>query len=209
MRSAPAKIEAARTAAAEARAAQAEQERQEQRAGRICEECGGGIPARVKLDAVYCGKACRDAAGKRRKKESYDANRQALLEQDRAYRLANPRQGSLAAARQRAARLGVPFELTGADLPEELGDCVICARELAVGTRKVTPASPTIDRVRPALGYVPGNVLAWVCFGCNARKHNKTLYDLADGAAGEHWQSWAHARLGLAARRRVVHRRVA
>lgn len=156
---------------------------------RRCEECGGPIPAKVKIDAKYCGKVCRDAVNKRRQHQDYEANREAYLEQVRAHRLANPRLGTLAAARRRAALLGVPFALTVDDLPDELGDCVICARELVVGTRKVTPSSPTIDRVVPELGYVQGNVLAWVCFGCNARKHNKTLDELADGAAGEHWQA--------------------
>jgi hypothetical protein len=149
----------------------------------------------VNLGAIYCGKDCRVAVTNRKKREDYEANRATRLEEDREYLQAHPGRGVLTAARRRAGRLGIAFELEGADIPRSLGDSVVCGRELEMGTRKVTASSPTIDRIRPELGYVEGNVLAWVCFSCNARKHSKTLCDLADGAAGEHWHAWAVAHL--------------
>jgi hypothetical protein len=91
----------------------------------------------------------------------------------------------------------VPFSLTLPDLPKETGDCVVCGRELVIGTGSVTPVSSTIDRIRPELGYVPGNVLAWICFSCNARKHKKTVEQLADGWCGPEWQEWAVAYLAV------------
>jgi hypothetical protein len=186
-----AEAEQAREAAVRERADRLERERQQKYSGRTCQECDGEIPERVNLGALYCGKACRDAVNKRRQHAEYAANRDSYLEQGRAYRLANPRSGTVVAAKVRARRLEVPFELTEADLPEELGNCVICDRELVIGERTVTPSSPTIDRIRPELGYVKGNVLAWVCFSCNSRKHNKTIEQLANGWCGPEWRDFA------------------
>jgi hypothetical protein len=65
----------------------------------------------------------------------------------------------LANARYRARRDDVPFTIT-------LGDIIIPTRCPALGIKLVaasgkrggTSASPSLDRIVPELGYVPGNV---------------------------------------------------
>jgi hypothetical protein len=68
----------------------------------------------------------------------------------------------LYAARARAKRKGLPFSITAADIviPER---CPVLGIPLAPGSGGpgVGPAgnAPTLDRIVPSLGYVPGNVV--------------------------------------------------
>ncbi len=64
----------------------------------------------------------------------------------------------LDAAKKRAKQKGVPFALTANDIvvPEV---CPVLGIPLFIGkNRGPKKHSPTLDRIRPALGYVPGNV---------------------------------------------------
>ncbi len=63
----------------------------------------------------------------------------------------------LAAAKSRAAAKKVTFKLTAADIqvPEK---CPILGIRLKVNAGVVSPGSPSLDRLDPARGYVPGNV---------------------------------------------------
>jgi hypothetical protein len=84
--------------------------------------------------------------------------------------------GLLRAARKRAAERGIPCTLTVADV-EELIDafpqCPGCGVTLVRGSGRVQPDSPTLDRVIPDRGYVPGNVIR-LCFRCNILKRGLT-----------------------------------
>ena len=62
-----------------------------------------------------------------------------------------------AAAKVRAKKAGVPFSITPEDLvvPEF---CPILGIKLEHGTVKDRDSSPSLDRVIPELGYVPGNI---------------------------------------------------
>jgi hypothetical protein len=79
-------------------------------------------------------------------------------------------------AKKRAREDGVPFGITVADI--EIPECcplLGIALERAQGFR--TGASPSLDRIRPELGYVPGNV--WVIsFRANQIKSDATLDEL-------------------------------
>lgn len=71
-------------------------------------------------------------------------------------RAENPKAALLERAKERATRIGLPFSLTAADvdLPE---NCPALGIPLVRrGTR--CAGSPSLDRVQPDLGYVPGNV---------------------------------------------------
>lgn len=60
-------------------------------------------------------------------------------------------------AKRRADRLGVPFSIT----PEDVvipNFCPVLGIPLESSTRHSTDQSPTIDRLIPELGYVPGNI---------------------------------------------------
>lgn len=70
---------------------------------------------------------------------------------------------TLTGARKRAKRDGVPCTITIADIeiPET---CPVLGIPLKINGRGMSPNSPTLDKVRPELGYVPGNVvvISWL-----------------------------------------------
>lgn len=55
--------------------------------------------------------------------------------------------------------------------------CPICHRRIDYTRRTVGRDSPSLDRVIPARGYVPGNVYT-ICNDCNRRKQDSTLAQL-------------------------------
>lgn len=62
-------------------------------------------------------------------------------------------------AKRRAIQHGIPFTITVADIRRVwTGVCPYLLIPLVVGDGKVGPNSPTLDRIRPELGYIPGNI---------------------------------------------------
>jgi hypothetical protein len=62
-------------------------------------------------------------------------------------------------ALRRVASKGVPFDLTWKDVESIWNDyCPYLGIPIKNGTSKLLRTSPTLDRIIPALGYVPGNV---------------------------------------------------
>lgn len=62
-------------------------------------------------------------------------------------------------ARLRATKAGVAFEITAADV-EIPTVCPVLGVELVLdATQGGSPYSPTLDRIAPEQGYVPGNVV--------------------------------------------------
>jgi|ERR1035437_4213975 hypothetical protein len=77
-----------------------------------------------------------------------------------------------AAQRQRRAlKYGFPFALPTALEPPLPATCVMCAAPFATEPHAIRP---TIDRVIPSLGYVPGNV-QWIHRSCNGTKGTMSL----------------------------------
>ena len=105
-------------------------------------------------------------------KQSNKKNYAAAMRERRA---ANPELVLLIAARCRAKRLGLPFDMTIEDIniPEK---CPICSRVLRSGmntTGRTSAASPSIDKWDPERGYVSDNV--WIiCLGCNRLKSDQS-----------------------------------
>lgn len=66
----------------------------------------------------------------------------------------------LKSAKERARKAGVPFDLTADDIVIPL-DCPILGTRLArkLGSKGPGHNSPSLDRIIPSRGYVPGNVL--------------------------------------------------
>lgn len=62
-------------------------------------------------------------------------------------------------AKARAKAKGVPFSITKEDIKIPT-HCPILGIELKLDNTAVQPDSPSLDKINPALGYVPGNV--WV-----------------------------------------------
>ena len=79
-------------------------------------------------------------------------------------------------ARQRAKRDGVPCTITAKDIviPKV---CPVFGIELKAGDRHSHENSPSLDRIIPALGYVPGNVRV-ISHLANMLKSKATLEQL-------------------------------
>lgn len=77
-------------------------------------------------------------------------------------------------ARSRAKRKGVRFEITLNDIVVPRY-CPVLGLRLRAGS--ASDASPTLDRIDPRLGYVPGNVLV-ICRLANTAKSSLDLNGL-------------------------------
>ena len=81
-------------------------------------------------------------------------------------------------AHKRAKKKNIPFDLKAEDLsiPER---CEVLGIPLYrnVGTGRASPNSPSIDRIKPELGYVPGNVRI-ISNRANTIKNDATIEDL-------------------------------
>jgi len=80
------------------------------------------------------------------------------------------------AAKARAAKSGVPFDITPDDISIPT-TCPVLGIPLIVGQDKATDNSPSLDRVMPLLGYVKGNVLT-ISNRANRIKNNATPAEL-------------------------------
>ncbi len=95
---------------------------------------------------------------------------------ERKYYHANPQRYMLKSAVDRAKKLGFACTITEADIviPEF---CPLLGLKLQRGTGKQRAASPSLDKIIPSLGYVPGNV--WVIsHRANELKRDATLEEL-------------------------------
>ena len=101
----------------------------------------------------------------------------------RKYKRAHREQTALVRARRRAVKSGVAFSLTAADLPPVPDSCPALGVPFQCGDGHPMPESLTLDRINPALGYVPGNVI-WLSHRANAMKQDATLEQLQRFA---HW----------------------
>jgi hypothetical protein len=168
--------------------------------------CADGCGAEVKMRGSRCPSCAADHY-----REYMAAYMRDHREQVKTYKTVYS--SIVARAARRARELGLEFALTVALVkriyPAD-GCCLVCRVELVWnrGGKGGRVNSPSLDRIDSTRGYVPGNVHV-VCLGCNSRKHDKTLAELADGMAGLEWQTWAIAYLAAQnsrPRRRVVHR---
>ena len=91
-------------------------------------------------------------------------------------------------ARSRATRDNVPFTITLQNLIDiATEECPIFHTPFVwgssgLGSGKTRPDSPTLDRILPELGYIPGNV-AFLSYRANRIKDNGTMqehYKIAD-----------------------------
>lgn len=79
-------------------------------------------------------------------------------------------------ARLRAKRDGLPFSLTLDDISIP-PVCPVFRTPLSKGTRHSGPSSPTLDRIYPDRGYVPGNVIV-ISDAANRKKSSATPEEL-------------------------------
>lgn len=88
------------------------------------------------------------------------------------------RTGMLRAAKTRAKKAGVPFSLTEDDIIVPFFCPVLgCRLERSLGSRGAGPKSPSLDRIIPSRGYVPGNVVV-ISYRANRAKSDLTVEEL-------------------------------
>lgn len=97
----------------------------------------------------------------------------------KCYERDRPEYGLLENARWRAKQKGVPFKLTVADIKVPTV-CPVFGMPLVknIGGASHTDWSPTLDRIVPKLGYVPGNIIV-VSSLANRIKSNATPEQIA------------------------------
>jgi len=78
---------------------------------------------------------------------------------------------------KRSKAKGLPCTLTPTDIPEIPTHCPILGIELTPGKEKPGPNSPSLDRIVPALGYIPGNVQV-ISLKANVIKNDATVEEL-------------------------------
>lgn len=117
----------------------------------------------------YCSDSCRYSAYHKRhpgKKEDLALR----------YRNNNPMTIVVSHSRTRAKAKGIPHTLTLADMPPVPEVCPVLGTPIAFrrdGIRGPVDSSPSLDRIKPELGYVPGNI-RWISMRANRIKDNAT-----------------------------------
>ena len=89
---------------------------------------------------------------------------------------------ALSAARRRAARDGVPFDLVEADVVIP-ATCPVLGVQLSIASRGMSSNAPTLDRINPALGYVRGNVavISWLANKIKGNQTDPTVFERIAG----------------------------
>ena len=120
---------------------------------------------------------CRDCAkkaGAAYRERTRERERLRALEYSDKY----PERRAYSNAKQRAKKKGVPFSISVDDIiiPTH---CPVLGIELArcPGSKSGGDSSPSIDRIHPDLGYVPGNIEV-ISYRANRIKNNATAHAL-------------------------------
>jgi len=113
----------------------------------------------------------RDRLNARSRDYSFE-NRDAIRARQAADRINNVEKHLLNSALKRARSKNLPFNLDQSDIivPEI---CPVLDIPIKKGTGKVSGNSPTLDRIKPELGYVKGNVVV-ISHKANSIKSNAT-----------------------------------
>lgn len=116
-------------------------------------------------------KLCQSVSNRRTKKGFYSTVC-SKCSNKRSIKNRNPILAMISAAKVRAKEIGVPFSITRNDIviPEF---CPIFGIKLERGRVEDRYSSPSLDRISPKLGYVPGNV-AIISYGANRIKNEGT-----------------------------------
>lgn len=130
--------------------------RRKPRIQRACEECGAPVP--LPPERGRTPKTCSACKTEHRRRWA------AAHRKTTGYRLS--------AKKLDARRRGIAFSLTKADLPPVPSACPALGVQFDGKGYRLT-----LDRINPALGYVPGNV-QWLSARANAIKTNATAAEI-------------------------------
>lgn len=161
--------------------------------GRACLHCGVCIPDETHKARVYCTpRCCKDAhklridyVGRQRQRRlEYPDEEKQIRHRLKAEKAAKTGRGirsqkmrMLSAARHRAERDGLPFNLTIEDL--HIPDvCPALGVELLLGGgMSERDQAPSLDKILPALGYTKGNIVI-VSVRANRAKNDLAIHEL-------------------------------
>lgn len=125
-----------------------------------CKQCLGEFKTTGNRK-TYCTDVCR--------LKWYAANSEKYVDK---YKKERPHLVMLKSARHRAAKQGIPFDLTAEDIviPE---CCPVFGMKLETATGSAKQNSPSLDKIIPELGYVKGNIQV-ISNLANVMKHDAT-----------------------------------
>jgi hypothetical protein len=89
-------------------------------------------------------------------------------------------------AQRRAKAQGVAFSIKRGDIRDAYpvdGRCPILGVPLKRGKTSHIPESPSLDRIQPRLGYIPGNI-AVISYQANTIKHDECRPEVFEAIAG-------------------------
>jgi|LakMenEpi03Aug12_release.lakeMendotaPanAssembly.Ray.scaffolds.fasta_scaffold877081_2 hypothetical protein len=120
--------------------------------------------------------SCKPCYNKRRRERYANGDSVRILKAKNLRRKNNPEAELLRTAKHRAKRKNIPLDITLEDIiiPEY---CPVLGIKLFNGTNVACYNSPTIDRIKPELGYVKGNIQV-LSYRANMLKSNATIEEL-------------------------------
>ncbi len=143
-----------------------------------CTKCG------IEKDLTCYGKnrnrlrsECKDCAAIIKSKYYYEnGGKEKKAVSNKKWYYENRLNNLLKRARDRAKEKNIPFDITAEDItiPET---CPVLGIQLQLGEKVVCNNSPSLDRIKPELGYVKGNIQV-LSYRANTLKNNATVEEL-------------------------------
>lgn len=132
----------------------------------------------------YANREENNATRKQHYYEHREENRPVRARKLHQTRQSAPWKFALNSARRRAKKKGVPFDLTAPFLEGIwTGRCAVSGLGFRVGKGSgPSSRSPSLDRIDPKLGYVPGNVrfVLWAVNALKAEATDADMYEVAE-----------------------------
>jgi hypothetical protein len=147
-----------------------------------CTRCGGPLLAISRYGVCSRTPECRKERSRVRARIVRAENPARAYADAKRFRNNHPLQArvqaAISGARARARKIGVPFSLTKDNMPPMPEICPVLGIVLTIWGSKSGEDSPSLDRIVPALGYVPGNV-RWISNRANTLRSNGSARELA------------------------------
>ncbi len=132
---------------------------------RIKQEANPDVLLKIREAKKRSYRKCIDKCGPdfwAKKRAYYHQNRERIsIQRKRKFREC-PERALWQSAKGRAKRAGLPFSISIGDI-EIPGDCPVLGIPIVLAAGKMNDNMPSIDRIVPEIGYVPGNirVISW------------------------------------------------
>ena len=137
-----------------------------------CKDCKA-----IRANKWYYENGGKEKTAATKKKYYYEkGGKEKNSKRHRDFRLNNPNEMLFRHARDRAKTKNIPFDITAEDItiPET---CPVLGIQLQIGEKVACNNSPTLDRIKPELGYVKGNIQV-MSYRANMLKSNATIEEL-------------------------------